>query len=111
MKKILIVISLLVGVNGFTQTQDTTKIEIYSFEKTIHEAINKGYMAYDVWFYTLADIWGVNYDMIKWEFSEGDFDNYTFKSITYWYFENNMDGERKLKSIKMSPKEAVEFFN
>jgi hypothetical protein len=110
MKKVLIIISLLVGVNGFTQTQDTVNVKTFSFEKILNEAYESGYMSYDLWFFTLADVWGVNYDMIKWEWGYGDYDNYTFKSITYMYFEDNPNEGHMLKSIKMSPEEADEFF-
>lgn len=99
MKKILVIISLLVGVNGFTQTQDTTKVETYSFEQTLHDAYNNGYMMSDMWLFDITEIWGVDFNMVRWDISDEDFNNYTFHSIIYLYFENDIDGKRKLKSI------------
>ena len=110
MKKILIIISLLVGVNGFAQTQDTVKTEVFNFKETLHNAYHDGYEMYDVWFYTLADVWGVNYNMIHWYFNEGDYDNMTFQFIIYQYFEYESDGGRIVKNIQMNPKEADEYF-
>lgn len=110
MKKILIIVSLLVGVNGFTQTQDTIKTETFSFEETLNEAYAMGYMKYELWFFTLADYWDVNYNMIEWDFGDNGYFNYTFKSIKYWYYKIDSEGKRVFTLVEMGPKEAYEFF-
>jgi hypothetical protein len=110
MKKILVIISLLVGVNGFTQTQDTVKTGVFSFKETLNEAYAMGYMNYELWFYTLADYWNVNYNMIEWDFGDDGYFNYTFKSIKYWYYKIDSEGKRVFTLVEMGPEEAYEFF-
>jgi len=110
MKKILVIISLLVGVNGFTQTQDTLKTEAFSFEETLNEAYAMGHVHSDLWFFTLANYWGVSFDMIEWDWGNYDFYDYTFKSIKYWYYKVDSEGKRVFTLIEMGPKEAYEFF-
>jgi hypothetical protein len=110
MKKILFVLSLFVGVNGFTQTQDTLQTEAFSFEETLNEAYAMGYMKYELWFFTLADYWGVSYNMIEWDWGNYDYYDYTFKSIKYWYYQVDSEGKRVFTLVEMGPKEAHDFF-
>jgi len=112
MKKIVLVLSLFIStISGFTQNADTTKKEIYRFQNAVIEASEHGIDYYEFFVEAVAEYsWGIDaYNSgITWVGIDNH--NLTFDYLIYIYFEFDSEGKKHLKTLKMEPKEADEYF-
>jgi hypothetical protein len=113
MKKAILIFGLFVNsVIGFSQNIDTTKTEVYTFHDIVNEAFDHEVYYYELFVEVVADYgWGLGnaYNCgITWVGIDNF--NLTFDYIIYNYYEFDDKGKKHIKTLKMGPREADEYF-